>query len=219
MGADLYIDSIYWPNSDKWRKIFEELAETRNIVYSHGKIKMRDTVSRDNCIEKLTAVRVMTTGSKEMQRIENGVDKIIDRLRTFTQPKHFNEKRCKAIGGALQTLVKLAYKKMYSVGYFRESYNSGGVLNRLGLSWWHDFGEVVNRHGFVSPSGAKKFLTILQQAQFVPIEAFVKENKLLVDDKENSLEEWHKHHVRRKKELENFLQTAIDLKEPIRASI
>ena len=101
----------------------------------------------------------------------------------------------------------------------RESDGGGGVLNRLGLSWWQDFGKVVNKQGFVSPRGAKKFLAILQQAQFAPIEAYAKEKGLTVDDKSNSLAAWDKFHKARKKELEKFLQTAIDLKEPIRASI
>ena len=221
MGADLYINSLYEANSEKWRKIFEELAETRDTIYTQGQVKMWTDVARNNRIEKLTNVRVQVTAStdKAMKRIEKGVDQIIDRLRTFTKPKHFNEKRCKAISDAIQKMVSIASDEMYSVGYFRESYGGGGVLNRLGLSWWQDFGKVVNKQGFVSPRGAQKFLKILQQAKFAPIETYAKEKGLSVDDKSNSLAAWDKHHKARKKELEKFLQTAIDLKEPIRASI
>ena len=112
MGADLYINSLYEANSEKWRKIFEELAETRDTIYTHGQVKMWNDTSRDNRIEKLTGVRVQVTASKDkaMQRIEKGVDKVIDRLRTFTKPKHFNEKRCKAISDAIQKMVRIGYE-------------------------------------------------------------------------------------------------------------
>lgn len=221
MGADLYINSLYEANSEKWRKIFEELAQSRDKVFSHQEQRLWSNIGRDNVLGSLTMVRLLVTGSKEkpMQRIEKETDKIIDRLRKFTLPRHYKPEPCKAISDRIQKLVSIAYDEMYAVGYFREGYGGGGVLSRLGLSWWQDFGKVVNKQGFVSPRGAKKFLKIMQQSQFAPIKEFAEKQKLTVDDKENSLQSWDKHHARRKKELEKFLQTAIDLKEPIRASI
>ncbi len=221
MGADLYINSLYEANSEKWRKIFEELAQSRDKVFSHQEQRLWTNTGRDNVLGSLTMVRLLVTGSKEkpMQRIEKETDKIIDRLRAFTLPKHYKPKPCKAISARIQKLVSIAYEEMYAVGYFRESDGGGVGLARLGLSWWQDFGKVVNKQGFVSPRGAKKFLKIMQQSQFAPIKEFAEKNNLTVDDKENTLQSWDKHHARRKKELERFLQTAIDLKEPIRASI
>lgn len=221
MGADLYINSLYEANSEKWRRIFEELAQSRDKVFSHQGQRLWSNTGRDNVLGSLTMARLLVTGSKEkpMQRIEKEADKIIDRLRKFTLLKHYKPKPCKAISDRIQKLVNIAYDEMYAVGYFRESYGGGGVLSRLGLSWWQDFGKVVNKQGFVSPRGAKKFLKVMQQSQFLPIKEFAEKQKLTVDDKENSLSAWDKHHTRRKKELEKFLQTAIDLKEPIRASI
>lgn len=41
-------------------------------------------------------------------------------------------------------LTRPLLDKQYSVGYFRDSYNSSSLLSQLGLSWSHDIGKRLN---------------------------------------------------------------------------
>ena len=37
-----------------------------------------------------------------------------------------------------QEMIQPLFNKAYSVGYFRDSYNSSNLLSHLGLDWWKD---------------------------------------------------------------------------------
>jgi hypothetical protein len=221
MGADLYIMSLYKGNHENWEKIMYALAESRDLVWNSYGMQMYNINDRDKVLAKLTEARTQVTGSQEKayRTVEKKVDKIIDRLYTFTKPIHFSKKRVESIRNAIQPVVRFAYDKSYSVGYFRESYNSAAVLNRMGLSWLNDFAELLDKNQMLTPEKAKEFIKVLKEREFIPINTFIKENNLRIDDKENSPEQWEKYHIRRKKELIKFLQTAVDLEEPVECSI
>jgi len=52
-----------------------------------------------------------------------------------------------------------------SAGYFRDSYNSGSILNQFGLSWWRDITKLQNGEGVITLSKVKKFRKMLADAE------------------------------------------------------
>lgn len=121
-----------------------------------------------------------------------------------------------------QKKVSYYYDKVYSVGYFRDSYNGSNVLNRLGLSWWKDFDKFIDlkKSRSVSPKSAQKFLDLIRPLPIQEVDAAkLKEMGCVVDDSKNSPESWNKSFHEQKAELVKFLETAIKLKTPIEASI
>ena len=119
-----------------------------------------------------------------------------------------------------QKKVSYIYDKMYSVGYFRDSYNSTSILNRLGLSWWQDVsGKLTNKKGDMTPTKAKIFLAQLKAAKLDPVTAkSLKAEHCTVDDNENSPEAWNKMFKRKRARLIRFVEIAIKLKTPIKCS-
>lgn len=116
-----------------------------------------------------------------------------------------------------QKEVSEYYDKMYSVGYFRDSYNGTSLLWKLGLSWW-ECGYI--KRGYISIANAKKLLKQVQSTELEPITRHsLEEGHCKVDDGECSVESWKKYFVEKKKLFEEFLKTAINLKAKIRASV
>jgi len=51
-------------------------------------------------------------------------------------------------------------------GYFRDSYNSGSILNKYGLSWWVDISKLQNKEGVITCAKVKKFRAMLNDEGF-----------------------------------------------------
>lgn len=162
MGADLYIESVYRPNHDKYKKLFHRACIKRDI-----KAKTED----------------------EKKKVQAEVD------------KYFN--------------------LMYDKGYFRDPYNSCNVLWQMGLSWWTDCGDLLNKRTCcMSPINAKRFKKMIEER---PLSSFnrwkrTKNGKKFVD-RTDPLEDWYEYFVEARQELIDFLNQAIEMKEPIWCSI
>jgi hypothetical protein len=66
---------------------------------------------------------------------------------------------------AAQVWVSRAYERMYSRGYFRDSYNNWNLLWKFGLSWWTDAIPMLDAEGWLSPERAGRLLEILKQRE------------------------------------------------------
>ncbi len=122
---------------------------------------------------------------------------------------------------AAQREVSKAYAKMYSQGYFRDPYNGSGLFSWLVLSWWQDVSnKLTDSDGVMSVENAKKLLEKVRKAKMRPVTAeTLKEARCEVDDGENSPASWQKSILEHRMELEKFLETAIELNEPIDCSL
>jgi hypothetical protein len=120
-----------------------------------------------------------------------------------------------------QALVNKYYNAMYEEGYFRDSYNDSSLLWQLGLSWWTDVGELVNKKGYMPVTKMKKFKTMLEDRD-VAIDLGKEEKGTqwgFADCTEAQLKEWYDHFQEKKIELIKMVSVAIELKEPLRCSI
>ena len=107
-----------------------------------------------------------------------------------------------------QKKVSYWYDRMYSKGYFRDSYNASSLFHMIGLS------EFVNKNGLITPTNAKKLLAVIESKQIPTLEkGWCKKHYCKGTEKE-----WQVYFSKKKKLFENFLKTAIKLKEPIKAS-
>jgi hypothetical protein len=71
----------------------------------------------------------------------------------------------------------------------------------------------------MSPANAEKFITLIRSRKLnLPTRKTLEDWHCTVDDKENSVEGWHKMYKRSRLELLRFLNTAIRLNESIRCS-
>lgn len=235
MGADLYIKSIYDANYEKFQTAFNELAEARDGILTRPSNTgvqypcFCTHAEKEKIAEKLMlALMSVKNGTPDQNKLAENIEKILEKLNglRFKDPGYYTSKReklttskLKPIYKAIQKQVEIAHGLMYSVGYFRESYGGGGLLSRLGLSWWQDFGPLVDK-GIMPPENAAKFLKILKERKptIKSTAEWAVEKKITIDEK-NTLAAWDRYHTRAKKELIDFLQKAIDLKEPIYASI
>jgi len=161
MGADLYINSRFKNNHEKYEKHFTTA------------VKIRDEFLSDSNQEK-----------------------------------------------EVQTLIDHFYDKMYSKGYFRDSYNCSSMLQTLDLSWWQDVGKLLNKSNELTPTKAKEFLKLIQSASLkLPTKKELIKKGANVDNKKDTLKSWHDMFKKHKQELIDFLNEAIQLKENIRCSI
>jgi len=121
---------------------------------------------------------------------------------------------------AAQAEVTKYYDLMFSEGYFRDSYNVTCLLNWLGLSWWQDVIPLCTQARKLRQDKLRKFRDMVANAK---LEAVTKEKIEArggtVDDKENSLEEWHRYFMEKHAELVVFLDQAIDLNTHITCSL
>jgi len=60
-----------------------------------------------------------------------------------------------------QKKVSKYYDLMYSQGYFRDSYNAWSLLWQYDLSWWDDFGKLLNKKSDLTPKKAELLLAML----------------------------------------------------------
>ena len=123
-----------------------------------------------------------------------------------------------------QEKVEKYFAKMYSKGYFRDSYNATSLFDILDLSWWKITDDKnIYTNGFITLKGCKKILKMIETRKLpsrAAMEKYLLRNAdIVVDDNKNSLKEWRKMFIQKKRNLINLLKTAIKLKEQVRCSV
>ena len=70
-----------------------------------------------------------------------------------------------------QERVSSAYDRMFSVCYFRDSYNSSSLFWKLGLSWWEDLPRFTEKSEeslpLLTPQGAKALQKVIRSKKDV----------------------------------------------------
>jgi len=123
---------------------------------------------------------------------------------------------------AAQAKVTEAYSKMYSEGYFRDSYNSWSLFWLLGLSWWGDVGERLVE-GDLGADGLA-WLRAELEARDVPSEeeliAYFSERDIPVGGEgEEDPKELRQYYKGQKQELIALITQAQELGEPLYCSV
>jgi hypothetical protein len=120
-----------------------------------------------------------------------------------------------------QKTVNKAFRQLYSKGYFGDNYTVGNMLSTLGLSWWTDLSPLLVNKKFLRGNNLCKFRDMVQNAeQCLPDKSFIiKNGGCVTDSGKESLKQWHSHYIRKRKELIDFLNTAIRLKQSIHCSL
>lgn len=106
--------------------------------------------------------------------------------------------------------------KTGDAGYFRDSYNGTSLFSMLGLSWWRD---VHTEDGYLP---IREIQRMREEIEARPMDVAL-ENLLgrgcTVDEGENSVEAWRKFFDDKRRRLLDFFDKALELREPIRASL
>jgi hypothetical protein len=130
-----------------------------------------------------------------------------------------------------QKEVSKYYDLMYSEGYFRDSYNGSALFQYLyltnpegkdeTLSWWRDVIPLTNNKNEIKGKNLEKFLTIILAAELrLPTKEQLIANKCKVDESgEDSIEGWHKFLQDKHQRLIELISQAIEMDEPIYASL
>lgn len=108
----------------------------------------------------------------------------------------------------LQRRVERCYHRMYSNGYFRDSYNDSNLLWRFGLSWWVDVIPMLNKDGELTPQRAQELLSTLESR-------FDEFEQRLAD----APSEQQRYFRKKWRQLRYFLTTAIKQGEAIACSL
>ncbi len=110
-----------------------------------------------------------------------------------------------------QRAVERYYDRMYSAGYFRDSYNGTNILCTLGLSWWQDV-KPLCRDRELEGENLRKFRDMVANAeQHLPTRKELTARLATVADTgANSLAAWHEWFTGKRKHLLAFLDTAIE---------
>jgi len=116
---------------------------------------------------------------------------------------------------AAQDEVEAALDAMYSVGYFRDSYNQTSLLWRVGLSWWQDVGERLTEDGKIPLDYAEELIEVFRNTELRP---FDETEKTAIADPEDE-EGWMKYFEEKRDAFIALLEKSIELNEPIYASI
>lgn len=122
-------------------------------------------------------------------------------------------------------LTRPLLDKQYSVGYFRDSYNSSSLLSQLGLSWSHDIGKRLNKESCLSVEDCKWLLYEINNRRIgeSPTEEPIMSslfNVLGLEKSDVELDaEKIEYFVKKKSMLVNLLLDAIELNEPLYCSI
>ena len=115
---------------------------------------------------------------------------------------------------AAQKKVDRIFNKMYSKGYFRDSYNGTCLLSVLGISYWNDVDKMLDKYGYLSPENAK---ILADRIKSIPVptitEDWMKEYNCI-----GTPEEWQDYFEKKKKTFLTFLNKAIKLEEDIECS-
>lgn len=122
------------------------------------------------------------------------------------------------------TLHRDLLEKQYSVGYFRDSYNSSSILSQLGLSWSGDVAQRLE-DSMLQVEDCKWLLEEVKNRRIgeevveeIPMTRLYQVLGVTKPDTElNS--EMIEYFVNKKNKLIELLQDAIDLNEPLYCSI
>jgi hypothetical protein len=108
---------------------------------------------------------------------------------------------------------------MYEHGYFRDSYNSTSVMQRLGLSWWADISKMCDKDGNLSVEKSIELKAIVEKRP-VKLVSDVKELKDMNCnvDGPDPVGEWNQYWIKKKQNFLDFLDEAIRLHQPIYCS-
>jgi hypothetical protein len=155
------------------------------------------------------------------------VQKEIDELEALFKSTHKQTLLDVADGkeDKLFELTRPLLDKQYSVGYFRDSYNSSSLLSQLGLSWSSDIISKLNEESYLSVEDCKWFLYEINNRRIgeSPIEEPVMSslfNALGLEKSDVELDaEKIEYFVKKKSMLVNLLLDAIELNEPLYCSI
>jgi hypothetical protein len=122
---------------------------------------------------------------------------------------------------AEQKAVDEAYERMYSVGYFRDSYNSTSLFWLLGLSWWQN--DFIGARGKMGVRGMRKLRSLLlsPEGQITDerMARFCRKSSATIDDADNSPAAWRAMFERKRERLIALLSEAIELREPLECSV
>lgn len=114
-----------------------------------------------------------------------------------------------------QELVEFYFDKLFSVGYFRDSYNNSNLLWRFELSYWQNDLR-LDEEGYLPPSEARRLLDMLKQREPIFEESL---QRISEDGWSDSPEEVIRYFRMKYLKLRVFLKMAIRLNEPIRWSV
>lgn len=126
-----------------------------------------------------------------------------------------------------QKEVDTCYNLMQGEGYFRDSYNSTSILNRLeisegdGLSWWRDITPLQDKQGNIKNEKLIDFLNLVLAADLrLPTRQDLLNDHAQVDEQgENSVEGWHLYYLEKRQKLIDFIVLAIETDQLIYASL
>lgn len=121
-----------------------------------------------------------------------------------------------------QEKVEKYFEKMYSQGYFRDSYNDSSFFWRLGLSWWNDVIPMLNKKGDLTVTKAKKLRYIVTTTELKPVtkeEMLAKYPKDEAEFTDEWIKETNEYYLKKRDTFIEFLDTAIKAKLPIYCSL
>ena len=157
----------------------------------------------------------------------NEVQKQIDELETLFKSTHKQTIFDVADGNKdkLFELTRPLLDKQYSVGYFRDSYNSSSLLSQLGLSWSSDISKRLNDESYLSVENCKWLLeeinnrrigeSVTEEPMMARLFSVLGLEKTSIALDAERLE----YFVKKKSALVNLLLDAIELDEPLYCSI
>jgi hypothetical protein len=155
------------------------------------------------------------------------VQKEIDALEALFKSTHKKNVFDVADGddSKLFELTRPLLDKQYSVGYFRDSYNSSSLLSQLGLSWSSDISKRLNDRSYLPVEDCKWLLdeinnrrigeTVTEEPMMARLFSVLGQEKTDVALDAERLE----YFVKKKSMLVNLLLDAIELDEPLYCSI
>ncbi len=110
-----------------------------------------------------------------------------------------------------QELVEYYFDKLFSVGYYRDSYNTSNLLWRFELSYWQNDLR-LDDDGNLPPSEARRLLALLKRREPIFEESL---QRIRDDGWSDSPEEVIRYFRMKYLKLRVFLKMAIKLNEPI----
>ena len=130
-----------------------------------------------------------------------------------------NDLRCPE-DDPLQVEVTRCYDKLFSEGYFRDSYNSTSLFHLLGLSWWREDG--IDSQGHMHPPAMLALIAKLESKTIT--DEMMSEWARHADAKiepegDNSIASWKKMFVDKQTRLIALLKRAVELNEPLYCSV
>ena len=162
--------------------------------------------------------------NSKFEKNHEDVQKEIDTLEALFKSTHKQTVLDVADGeeDKLFELTRPLFDKQYSVGCFRDSYNSSSLLSQLGLSWSHDIGKRLNEKSCLSVEDCKWLLYEINNRRIgeSPTEEPIMSNVLGLEKSDVELDaEKIEYFVKKKSMLVNLLLDAIELNEPLYCSI